>query len=67
MNRNICKAKNFTCGNCSLWMRKDCPKEVYDIKTGRSRGPSMNSLICSHFVRDTKYDKKEKQGEGSCQ
>lgn len=38
------------CGNCAHWMKKsDCPREVGDSFSGRSRGPSSADLACSDF------------------
>lgn len=39
-----------TCGNCTHWMRKSCPREVHSNNTGRWTGPSMASTKCALFV-----------------
>lgn len=36
------------CGDCSRWMRRDCPKE--QNVNGRNKGPSMSSTICDAFM-----------------
>jgi hypothetical protein len=39
-----------TCGSCSSWMTRGCPREVHDNRTGRSSGPSSGALKCVSFV-----------------
>lgn len=39
-----------TCGSCSAWMTRSCPRERRDNRTGRSAGPSRSAIKCSEFV-----------------
>ena len=39
-----------TCGSCSHWMTKSCPRETHDSKTGRIGGPSSGAIKCEEFV-----------------
>jgi hypothetical protein len=39
-----------TCGSCSSWMTRACPREQRDNRTGRSTGPSCAAIKCSAFV-----------------
>lgn len=41
------------CGSCSSWMTKACPKEKHSNKTGRSTGPSSQSIKCTQFAMTT--------------
>ena len=38
-----------TCGCCSRWMTRDCPRERHDNKKGRSVGPSSMHAKCGQF------------------
>lgn len=42
-----------TCGSCSSWMTRKCPREKHDNCTGRSAGPSCAAIKCSEFVMST--------------
>lgn len=46
------------CGGCAYWMTRQCPREQHSNKTGRSTGPSSQSLKCVEFVM-TAYQAKE--------
>lgn len=46
------------CGNCADWMTRACPREVHSNKTGRSTGPSSQSIKCQQF-RMTAYGARE--------
>jgi hypothetical protein len=39
-----------TCGSCSSWMTRGCPRERHDNLTGLSSGPSCAAIKCSEFV-----------------
>jgi len=41
--------KERGCGDCELWMTKQCPREKPNNITGRSSGPSMSATVCSSF------------------
>ena len=38
------------CGSCAHWMTRQCPREKHSNKTGRSAGPSSQSLKCDEFA-----------------
>ena len=38
------------CGSCTHWMTRQCPREQHSNKTGRSTGPSSQSLKCEKFA-----------------
>lgn len=42
-----------TCGSCTAWMTRSCPREVHSNQTGRSQGPSSMSIKCEQFVIST--------------
>lgn len=46
------------CGSCETWMTRSCPREVHSNKTGRSTGPSSQSIKCDKF-RMTGYSARE--------
>lgn len=35
------------CGDCKLWMTRECPKEKN--VNGRNYGPSVNDIVCELF------------------
>lgn len=37
------------CGNCADWMTRACPREQHSNTTGRSTGPSSQSVKCQQF------------------
>ena len=39
-----------TCGSCTRWMTRGCPRERHDNRTGRSVGPSSGAIKCGEFV-----------------
>ena len=45
------------CGSCAHWMTRQCPREQHSNKTGRSAGPSSQSLKCNEFAM-TAYQAK---------
>ena len=45
------------CGSCAHWMTRQCPREQHSNKTGRSAGPSSQSLKCNEFAM-TSYEAK---------
>ena len=45
------------CGSCAHWMTRQCPREQHSNKTGRSAGPSSQSLKCNEFAT-TAYQAK---------
>ena len=52
--------KYFKCGQCKLWMTRECPQERN--VNGWNRGPSCEGVTCSKFVLSEDYtDKKEEQ------
>lgn len=46
-----------TCGSCTAWMTRDCPKEVHDNRSGRYNGPSSGATKCSRFSMSNTYSK----------
>lgn len=46
------------CGSCESWMTRSCPREVHSNRTGRSVGPSSQSIKCDKF-RMTYYSARE--------
>ena len=43
------KAKIWKCGDCRLWMTKQCPREKN--VDGWNRGPSMSGWTCEKFAK----------------
>lgn len=41
-----------TCGDCTSWMTKGCPREKHGGMTGRRTGPAGNAPICGSFAEN---------------
>jgi len=38
------------CGNCALWMTRECGREAHNNKTGQYSGPSCQAIACGAFT-----------------
>lgn len=48
LGRQVYDAHN-TCGSCTAWMTKACPRERRD-RAGRKHGPSKSEIKCDRFA-----------------
>ena len=37
------------CGDCRMWMSRNCPREIRDGLSGRSKGPSADAFPCGRY------------------
>lgn len=49
-------AVGTTCGDCALWMKRACPKEVN--VNGRNKGPSCAAPRCSAYSEAPSVEKR---------
>ncbi len=52
-----------TCGSCTMWMTKACPREVHCNKRGTSQGPSSMAIKCDRFSISNSSAKSAELGE----